>query len=124
MQIVVHGLPWSVEWQDLKDLAKQHGDVLKADVVKRPDGKSRGFGTVTFKTPDDAQRAIQVPALAPCFHGETRRVLSSRRQLMAWSLARLHLEVDRMHVSSSRRRRCSGGKSALWQYVRQCLVLL
>ena len=60
MQIVVHGLPWSVEWQDLKDLAKQHGDVLKADVVKRPDGKSRGFGTVTFKTPDDAQRAIQV----------------------------------------------------------------
>ena len=60
MQIVVHGLPWSVEWQDLKDLAKQHGDVIKADVVKRPDGKSRGFGTITFKTPEDAQQAIKV----------------------------------------------------------------
>ena len=59
-QIVVHGLPWSVEWQDLKDLAKQHGDVVKADVVKRSDGKSRGFGTVVFKTAEDAQQAIQV----------------------------------------------------------------
>lgn len=56
---MVHGLPWSVEWQDLKDLAKQHGDVVKADVVKRSDGKSRGFGTIVFKTPEDAQQAIQ-----------------------------------------------------------------
>ena len=41
MQIVVHGLPWSTEWQELKDLAKQHGDAVKADVMRRPDGKSR-----------------------------------------------------------------------------------
>jgi RNA recognition motif-containing protein len=59
-QIVVHGLPWSVEWQELKDLAKQYGDVVKADVVKRQDGKSRGFGTIVFKTPEDAQAAIKV----------------------------------------------------------------
>jgi RNA recognition motif-containing protein len=64
-QIVVHGLPWSVEWQDLKDLAKQHGDVVKADVVKRSDGKSRGFGTIVFKTPEDAQQAIQACAPGP-----------------------------------------------------------
>ena len=60
VQIVVHGLPWSVEWQDLKDLAKQYGDVTKADIAKRSDGKSRGFGTVVFKTPEVAQNAIQV----------------------------------------------------------------
>lgn len=60
VQIVVHGLPWSVEWQDLKDLAKQYGDAIKADIARRSDGKSRGFGTVVFKTPEDAQNAIQV----------------------------------------------------------------
>ena len=60
VQIVVHGLPWSTEWQELKDLAKQHGDAVKADVMRRPDGKSRGFGTVVFKTPEDAQSAIEV----------------------------------------------------------------
>lgn len=63
LQIVVHGLPWSVEWQDLKDLSKQYGDVVKADIAKRSDGKSRGFGTVVFKTPEDAQNAIQVHSL-------------------------------------------------------------
>ena len=72
MQIVVHGLPWSTEWQELKDLAKEHGDVIKADVMRRPDGKSRGFGTVVFKTPEDAQGAIEVslvlsaPLSEPC----------------------------------------------------------
>ena len=60
LQIVVHGLPWSTEWQELKDLAKEHGDVIKADVMRRPDGKSRGFGTIVFKTPEDAQAAIEV----------------------------------------------------------------
>ena len=63
LQIVVHGLPWSTEWQELKDLAKEHGDVVKADVMRRPDGKSRGFGTIVFKTPEDAQAAIEVK---PC----------------------------------------------------------
>ena len=65
MQIVVHGLPWSTEWQELKDLAKEHGDVIKADVMRRPDGKSRGFGTVVFKTPEDAQSAIEVSLVLP-----------------------------------------------------------
>ena len=60
LQIVVHGLPWSTEWQELKDLAKEHGEVVKADVMRRPDGKSRGFGTIVFKTPEDAQAAIEV----------------------------------------------------------------
>lgn len=69
LQIVVHGLPWSAEWQDLKDLAKQYGDAVKADIAKRSDGKSRGFGTIVFKTPEDAQTAIQVclcPGLSSC----------------------------------------------------------
>ena len=65
MQIVVHGLPWSTEWQELKDLAKEHGDVIKADVMRRPDGKSRGFGTVVFKTPEAAQSGIEVSLIPP-----------------------------------------------------------
>ena len=70
MQIVVHGLPWSTEWQELKDLAKEHGDVIKADVMRRPDGKSRGFGTVVFKTPEDAQSGIEVSSALPALLSE------------------------------------------------------
>ena len=73
MQIVVHGLPWSTEWQELKDLAKEHGDVIKADVMRRPDGKSRGFGTVVFKTPEDAQSGIEVSSPLPAPQLESRR---------------------------------------------------
>jgi polyadenylate-binding protein len=33
--------------------------VLSADVVKSPDGRSRGFGFVSFKSQEDASAAIQ-----------------------------------------------------------------
>ena len=60
LQVIVHGLPFSFAWQELKDLFKPVGGVSKADIVLDQEGRSRGWGTVTFQTPADADRAIQV----------------------------------------------------------------
>ncbi|OIW26830.1 RNA-binding domain-containing protein [Coniochaeta ligniaria NRRL 30616] len=61
-QIYVSNLPYTVGWQDLKDLFRQAartGGVIRADVHAGPDGRPKGSGTVLFETPDDARSAIQ-----------------------------------------------------------------
>ncbi|KAF2174142.1 hypothetical protein M409DRAFT_16411 [Zasmidium cellare ATCC 36951] len=58
-QIFVSNLPFQVGWQDLKDLFRQAGNVLRADVHVAPDGHPKGSGIVAFETPEDAQNAIQ-----------------------------------------------------------------
>ncbi|KAI9892667.1 MAG: hypothetical protein M1814_001361 [Vezdaea aestivalis] len=60
-QIYVSNLPYSVGWQDLKDLFRQcamHGQVLRADVHMGPDGSPKGTGVVMFESPEDARNAI------------------------------------------------------------------
>ena len=55
-------LPWSVSWQDLKDLFKQYGNVVYADVATeggQAGGKSLGWGRVKFSTPGAQNRAIK-----------------------------------------------------------------
>ncbi|KAG1776827.1 hypothetical protein EV702DRAFT_1179747 [Suillus placidus] len=52
-----HQLPFHIQWQDLKDLFRAAGAVARADVTVGPDGRSRGFGTVSFVTEDGAERA-------------------------------------------------------------------
>jgi len=61
-QIYVSNLPYTVGWQDLKDLfrqAAQNGAVIRADVHIGPDGRPKGSGIVVFESPLDAQNAIQ-----------------------------------------------------------------
>ncbi|EKM57474.1 uncharacterized protein PHACADRAFT_91047 [Phanerochaete carnosa HHB-10118-sp] len=53
-------LPFHIQWQDLKDLFRQAGTILRADVALGPDGRSRGFGTVSFATEGDAERAVKM----------------------------------------------------------------
>ncbi|EMF12930.1 RNA-binding domain-containing protein [Sphaerulina musiva SO2202] len=57
-QIFVSNLPYQVGWQDLKDLFRQAGNVIRADVHLGQDGNPKGSGVVAFETPDDAQNAI------------------------------------------------------------------
>lgn len=45
-------------WQDLKDLMRQAGEVIRADVGMFPDGRPKGNGTVVFVNPEDAKAAI------------------------------------------------------------------
>lgn len=58
-KIVVWNLPYNMRWQDLKDIFRDSGNVIRADVPVHPDGKSKGMGTVLFEDPQDADRAIQ-----------------------------------------------------------------
>lgn len=58
-QIVVHGLPYSYTWRELKDMFEGMGTIERADVVYGRDGRSRGYGTVKFATQEEAQAAIE-----------------------------------------------------------------
>lgn len=53
-------LPFHCQWQDLKDLFRQAGTIIRADVALGPDGRSRGFGTVVFATDMDAERGLKM----------------------------------------------------------------
>lgn len=59
-QVVVLGLPYRTQWQDLKDMCRQAGNVLRADIVNNSDGSSKGWGIVQFSSPVDAQSAINM----------------------------------------------------------------
>ncbi|KAF9652338.1 hypothetical protein BDM02DRAFT_3068929, partial [Thelephora ganbajun] len=58
--LFVGNLPFHCQWQDLKDLFRQAGTILRADVALGPDGRSRGFGTVVFASEIDAERAVKM----------------------------------------------------------------
>lgn len=75
-QLVVHNLPFSARWQDVKDLFRRAGTVLRADVHLLPDGRGSGSGTVLFATLEDATRAVDM------LHGYMwqGRVLDIRRE--------------------------------------------
>lgn len=53
-------LPFRVRWQDLKDLFRKCGTVLRADVALTADNRSKGFGTVLFANESDAFRGIEM----------------------------------------------------------------
>ncbi|KAG0136032.1 hypothetical protein HOY82DRAFT_576589 [Tuber indicum] len=57
-QIYVSNLPYTAGWQDLKDLFRQAGAVVRADVHIGPDGRPKGSGVVAFESPEDARNAI------------------------------------------------------------------
>lgn len=59
-EIFVGNLPFSINWQALKDLMRKAGEVVRADVRLDNWGKSRGFGTVVFNTPEEAEEAISM----------------------------------------------------------------
>ncbi|KAI9145490.1 hypothetical protein BKA69DRAFT_1121332 [Paraphysoderma sedebokerense] len=58
-QLFIGNLPWIVRWQELKDLMKQSGTVIRANVMTDHSGRSRGFGTVLFASAEDADKAIE-----------------------------------------------------------------
>lgn len=58
--LFVGNLPFHCQWQDLKDLFRQAGTIIRADVALGPDGRSRGFGTVIFAIEADAERAVKM----------------------------------------------------------------
>jgi RNA recognition motif-containing protein len=57
-QLYVGNLPYQAGWQDLKDLFRTAGNIIRADINIGADGRPKGSGTVVFETPKDAQQAI------------------------------------------------------------------
>ena len=53
-------LSWDVNWQTLKDHFKSAGNVLRANVMMGNDGRSRGWGLVTYASALEAQNAISM----------------------------------------------------------------
>lgn len=51
-------LPYQAGWQDLKDLFRTAGNIVRADINIGADGRPKGSGTVVFETPKDAAQAI------------------------------------------------------------------
>ena len=47
-RIYVGNLSWEVKWQDLKDLFKPCGTVVRADVMEEPGGRSKGSDVLHF----------------------------------------------------------------------------
>jgi RNA recognition motif-containing protein len=52
-------LPYQAGWQDLKDLFRTAGAIVRADINVGYDGRPKGSGTVIFETAKDAQAAIR-----------------------------------------------------------------
>ncbi|THG94550.1 hypothetical protein EW026_g6943 [Hermanssonia centrifuga] len=81
-QLFVGNLPYRVRWQDLKDLFRRAGTVLRADVSLGPDNRSRGYGTVLLASAEDAGRAVDM------FNG------------YVWQTRTLEVRPDRLGVAA------------------------
>ena len=58
-KLYVGNLPYSVDDTKLAELFKEFGDVVEAKVITdKYSGKSKGFGFVTMKDDETAQKAI------------------------------------------------------------------
>src|SRR5882762_8665517 len=58
LMLTLFQLPYQAGWQDLKDLFRAAGNIIRADINIGADGRPKGSGTVVFETPKDAQQAI------------------------------------------------------------------
>lgn len=60
-KLFVGSLPWSINNDSLKELFASYGEITEAIVIMdRMSGKSKGFGFVTFKKEEDAQKALEM----------------------------------------------------------------
>lgn len=58
VQIVVHGLNYCADVHDVMDFMRDAGPILHARIMVDADGKSRGWGTVLFNSPQCAERCL------------------------------------------------------------------
>ena len=51
-------MPYQAGWQDIKDLFRNAGNIVRADINYGFDGRPKGSGLVIYETAKDAQNAI------------------------------------------------------------------
>jgi RNA recognition motif-containing protein len=59
VNLTLSQLPLDYQWQDLKDLFRTSGNIIRADINTQPDGKLRGFGIVVLSTEAEAEKAVE-----------------------------------------------------------------
>ena len=57
-KVYVGNLPYSTTSDDLRDLFSQYGEVLELKLITDYEGRSKGFGFVTFNTQEAAQASL------------------------------------------------------------------
>lgn len=58
-KLFVGGISWGTTSDSLRDAFAQFGEVVEAVVITdRETGRSKGFGFVTFSTPEEAEAAV------------------------------------------------------------------
>ena len=58
--LYVGNLPYAIGWQDLKDLFRDAGNVVRADIPMDHQGRSRGFGIIVMSTHEEALAALKM----------------------------------------------------------------
>ena len=58
-QIQVTNMPPSVTWQQLRDVCKEFGPVIRGEVLLDSSRRSKGVGIVVFRELDDARCAVR-----------------------------------------------------------------
>jgi len=60
VKIFIGNLPWSVKWQDLKDMCRNFaGDITRCEIELDDKGRSKGYGIVTCADVGVAENCIQ-----------------------------------------------------------------
>ncbi|KAH8830971.1 hypothetical protein DL96DRAFT_1595036 [Flagelloscypha sp. PMI_526] len=59
-QLYIGNLPYQAGWQDLKDLFRAAGGIVRADINLDLNGRPKGSGTVVFENLKDAEQAISM----------------------------------------------------------------
>lgn len=77
--IFVSNLAYTLETKDLISAFANYGDISDAKIIKdRESGRSKGFGFVTFITPDQAKEALDMNGKE--LQGRIIRVNFARKQ--------------------------------------------
>ena len=58
-QVFVGNISFDTDWRSLKDHMSQAGEVVRADVMEGPDGRSKGIGLVRFASEEEAVNAVE-----------------------------------------------------------------
>ena len=75
-RLFVGNIPYVATEEDVKSVFTTIGDVEEVHIIRyRDTGKSRGFGFVTMKTPQLAEKAITLLNSKPMKIGESERNL-------------------------------------------------
>ena len=70
-KLFVGNLSYNTTENELQDAFAPFGTVLEANLmVDRVSGRPRGFGFVTFSTPEEAQKAVEATGTAVAIRGQ------------------------------------------------------